>query len=217
MGALFQQISTFAVLYFYKNPRCLPLIVQKKYGIAHNDHGESLDLPVLMGSSCIPLRISARKSINGCLTLAGTLCTHSCSFTAPASCQHQLQSFFLQGWQLPLCLCFSQCCTETALKSWQQNSKRFQQQRRSPARLEEQRTEGRGITGLFNPLFSWLCKGQQEACGAKGTNFVSKSSTIPSVSLSPLSERSNFCFSEGSKRVCQGDKREVEVNLMTWQ
>lgn len=97
MGALFQQISTFAVLYFYKNPRCLTLIIQKKYGIAHNDHGESLDLPVLMGSSCIPLRSSARKSINGCLTLAGTLCTHSCSFTAPASCQHQLQSFFSAG------------------------------------------------------------------------------------------------------------------------
>lgn len=155
-----------------QNPRSLLFIIQKKHDSAHSNHREFPDLPLLMGSAYILLQSSAEKSVNGCLTLAGILCTHSCNFTAPASCQHQLQSFFLQGWQLPPCLCSSQCCTETSLKCWQENSD-SSEQGRSPARLKEQRTEGKGITGLFNPFFSCLYKGQQEAFGTKGKNFLS--------------------------------------------
>lgn len=45
--------------------------------------------------------------------------------------------------------------------------------------------------------------------------FYQKNGTVFSVSLSTLSERSNFCFLEGSEGVCQGDKRKGEVNLLT--
>lgn len=104
LDASFPLISTSTLLCFYKIPRILLLIIQKKHDSARNNRRESPDLPLVMGSSHIPLQSSPGKSINGCLTLAGILCTHSRSFAAPASCQHQLQSFFLQGWQLPPCL-----------------------------------------------------------------------------------------------------------------
>lgn len=172
---------------------------------AHNNHRESLGLPLLMGSSCIPLQLG--RAVNQWVFNSGWQAPHSLllrfrgSHLLPAPAP-ELLSAGLAAASVPLCS--SQRCTETPLKSWQESSKRFQQQRRSPARLEEQRAEGKGITGLFNPWFSWLYKGQQEACGAKGKSFVSKSGAILSVSLSLLSERSNFCFLGGSKGVCQG-------------
>lgn len=104
LDASFHLISTSTLLCFYKTPRSLLLISQKNHDSAHHNHRESLDLLLSMGSSHIPLQSSAGKSIAGCLTVAGMLCTHSCGFTAPTSCQHQLQSFILQGWQLLPCL-----------------------------------------------------------------------------------------------------------------
>lgn len=82
------------LLCFYKSPRNLLLTIHKKHDSVQNNHRESPDLPLLTSSSHIALWSSVGKSINGCLTLAGILCTHSCSLAAPASCQHQLQIFF---------------------------------------------------------------------------------------------------------------------------
>lgn len=123
----------------------------------------------------------------------------------PPPASSNSRAFFLQGWQLPPCLSAPARAAQRHLWSAGKRTQRDSSgQRRSPARLKEQRTEGKGITGLFNPLFSCLYKGQQDACGTKGKNFPSKSGAILPLSLSVLSERSNFCFSEGSKGVCQG-------------
>lgn len=123
------------LLSFYKSPRNLLLTIHKKHDSAHNNHRESPDLPLLMGSSHIPLWSSVGKSINGCLTLAGILCTHSCSLAAPASTYSR--AFFIAGLAAAsMSLCSSQRCTETSLKCWQESSKRFQQAEEIPCQAK---------------------------------------------------------------------------------
>lgn len=200
------------LLCFYKSPRNPLLIIHKKCDSIHKNHRESPDLPLLMSSSHIPQWSSVGKSINGCLTLAGILCTPAVWLLLPPASTNS-RAFLLQGWQLPPCLSAPASTAQRHLSSAGKRAQRdSSRQRRSPARLKDW---GKRNNWLFNPLFSCLYKGQQEVHDPKGKNFLSKKGTILSVSLSLLSERSNFCFLEGSEGVCQGDKRKGEVNLLT--